>query len=188
MNLPNKLTSLRIILCFLCVGLTLRNTFFSLSWALFVFLLASFTDYLDGFIARKRKLTSDLGKLLDPIADKILIIGVFLSFLELGVINVWMVVVIMLREFIVTGLRLLVLNKGLVLEAKKFGKHKTLSQVLGILGIYSVLILAKRIPGNDVINFSYNYVIPIVMWYILIVTFFSGVYYLWANRKLIKTF
>ena len=188
MNLSNRFTLLRIILSFICVGLILRNTFFSLGLALFVFLIASFTDYLDGFIARKQNLVSDLGKLLDPIADKILIVGAFLSFLELGIINTWMVVVIMLREFIITGLRLLVLNKGLVLEARRFGKHKTFSQVLGVLIIFIILVLIKRYPENNIVSLLYNYLIPAVMWYVVGVTFFSGVYYLWANRRLIKTF
>lgn len=188
MNLPNRLTFLRVLFSFLCVGLILKNTFFSLVLALFVFIIASFTDYLDGLLARRNKLVSDLGKLLDPIADKILIIGVFLAFLELGVVNTWMVTAIMLREFVITGLRLFVLSKGSVLEAKRFGKHKTFSQVLGIFFIFGILILSKKNPESFFTQTLYPFFIHIVMWYIVIVTLFSGIYYLWANRKLIKTF
>lgn len=186
--MPNRLTFLRIILSFLCVGLTLKNTFSSLLLALLVFLVASFTDYLDGLLARRNKLVSDLGKLIDPIADKILIIGVFLAFLELGVVNTWMVIAIMLREFIITGLRLFVLTQGAVLEAQRFGKHKMVSQVLGIFLIFTLLILSKKSGENFFSQSLYPFFIHTVMWYIVVVTLFSGIYYLWANRRLIKTF
>ena len=189
MNLPNKLTFSRIFLSFICVALILENTFVSLTAALLVFVLASFTDYLDGFLARKKNLVSDLGKLLDPIADKILIVGVFLAFLKLDVVNTWMVVVIMLREFVITSLRLFVLSRGgEVLEAKRFGKHKAFTQILGIHIIFIIKIIYERFPESTLSGVLYPLVINILMWYILIVTLFSGFYYLWANRKLIKTF
>jgi len=188
MNIANKLTILRIILTFVCIGLILKNSLISLILAFLTFSLASFTDFFDGYLARKHNLISDLGKLLDPIADKVLIIGVFCSFLELGIINAWMVSLIMFREFIITGLRLYSLNKGVVLEAKKFGKHKTLFQVLGILIIFIALILSKLFPVSRIVIFLYQVFIPILMWYIVCVTIFSGVYYFWVNRKIIRTF
>ncbi len=187
MNLPNRLTILRIFLSFVCAGLILKETLVSLSFALLVFLIASFTDYLDGLIARKKNLISDLGRIIDPIADKILIILVFLAFLELRVIHSWMVGIIILREFTITGLRLFVLSRGTVLEAKRFGKHKTFSQIIAIILILSILILSKLYPHASVVNFLYR-CIDYIMWYVVLVTFFSGVYYLWANRKIIKTF
>jgi CDP-diacylglycerol---glycerol-3-phosphate 3-phosphatidyltransferase len=188
MNTPNKLTFFRIILAFICIGFVLSNTFYSLLIALFIFALASFTDFLDGYLARKHNLISDLGKLIDPIADKILIIGVFCAFLQLGVVNAWMVSSIMLREFIVTGLRLYGLNKGVVLEAKRFGKHKTLSQVVGIFIILITLVVLKILPDSSVALFLYRKVIPAIMWYIVVITLSSGVYYFWLNRKAIRTF
>jgi len=188
MNIANKLTILRIILAFVCIGLILKNSLFSLILAFLAFILASFTDFFDGYLARKYNLISDLGKLLDPIADKILIIGVFCSFLELGIINAWMVSIIMFREFVITGLRLYSLNKGVVLEAKKFGKHKTIFQVLGILIIFIALILSELFPISNVVIFLYQIFIPMLMWYIVCVTIFSGIYYFWVNRKTIRTF
>lgn len=187
MNIANQLTILRIVLAFVAMVLILRHTLFSLSCAFVVFLIAAFTDFLDGFLARRRQLISDLGKILDPIADKILIIGVFLAFLDLNIINIWMVVFIMLREFIVTGLRLAVLNKGVVLEARFLGKNKTVSQIAAIILIFITLILSKVYPGDKVVNFTYFTIIPCVMWYVVAITVFSGVHYLWANRRLIKT-
>ena len=187
MNTPNRLTIARIFLAFICIGLIVRNSFGSLCWAFVVFLAASLTDLLDGYLARKRNITSDLGKILDPIADKILIIGVFLAFLELGVVKAWMVGVIMLREFIVTSMRLYSLNKGVVLEAKRFGKHKAVSQVVGVVFIFITVILFN-ITDSTSVYFSYYRLIPIVMWYVVLITLFSGVYYFWENRRTIKTF
>jgi len=188
MNLPNRLTILRIILSFVCIGFILQDNFVSLIIALILFGLASITDFFDGYIARKRNLISDLGKILDPIADKILIIGVFCAFLELGVVSSWMVILIMFREFIITGLRLYGLSKGIVLEAKKFGKHKTVSQVVGIFVIFFAVIFSKTIPNNSIVVFLQDKLIPLLMLYIVMITVFSGVYYFWINRKAIRTF
>ena len=188
MNTPNKLTILRIILSFICIGFILKNSFSSLVTAFIIFCIASITDFLDGYLARKRNLISDLGKILDPIADKILIIGVFCAFLELRVINAWMISLIMFREFIITGLRLYGFNKGIVLEAKKLGKHKTVSQVAGIIIIFIALILSEILPGSRIVFLLYRKFIPLMMWYIVIITHLSGVNYFWANRKAIRTF
>ena len=98
-----------------------------------------------------------------------------------------MVSLIMLREFIITGLRLYGLNKGVVLEAKKFGKHKTFSQIIGILIIFIIIILNKKFSENFVVFFLYYKFIPILMWYIVSITLFSGIYYFWINRRAIKT-
>jgi CDP-diacylglycerol--glycerol-3-phosphate 3-phosphatidyltransferase len=188
MNISNQLTFLRIFLSFICIGLILKNSFYSLLWAFIIFIIASFTDFLDGFMARRKKIISDLGKLLDPVADKILIIGVFLAFLQLRVVNAWMVSIIMLREFIITGMRFYSLSKGIILEAKRWGKHKTFSQVLGIIFIFIILILFKRNPQSKFIILLYYKLIPLIMGYIMIVTLFSGIYYFWINRKIIRTF
>ena len=188
MNIANQLTILRIVLAFIAIGLTLGDTFGSLLAAFIIFGLASLTDFLDGFLARKKGIVSDLGKILDPIADKILIIGIFCAFLELDVVNAWMVSLIMFREFIVTAMRFYGLNKGVVLEAKRLGKHKTVSQVTGIFVIYIALILAKKFPMSKGVIFLYNTFIPALMWYIVIITVFSGINYFWSNRKTIRTF
>lgn len=158
-------------------------------FAFVIFIVASITDWLDGLFARRNNLVSDLGKLLDPIADKILIIGVFLAFLQLEVVvNAWMISIIMLREFIVTGMRLYSLNRGEVLEAKRWGKHKTVSQIVAILFIFIAFLLFKKFPTNNIVIFLYTKVTHVLMWYVVMITLFSGVYYFWANRRSIKTF
>ncbi len=188
MNISNKLTFLRIFLAFFCVGFILLDTFLSHLLALILFIVASSTDFLDGHLARRSNATTDLGRVLDPIADKILIIGVFAAFVEIDLISIWMVIVILLREFIVTSLRLYALRKKVVLEAQRFGKYKTFSQVLGILIIFSFLVLSPIFPEAAITGFLHNYAIPVVMWYIVAVTLFSGIYYFWLNRQTIKTF
>ena len=187
-NIANQLTILRIILAFICVWLILIDGFFSLLVAFLVFIAASITDFLDGFFARRQALVTDLGKILDPIADKILILGVFAAFLELGAVNAWMIIAIMLREFIITGIRFSGLNKGVVLEAKFLGKHKTVSQIVGIIVIFLTLIVAKKMSGAVLVRFMFDQGIPVLMWYIVCITVFSGLHYLWQNRKLISTF
>ncbi len=188
MNISNKLTFLRMILAFFCVGFILLETFSAYLFALILFIGASLTDFFDGYLARKNNSVTDLGKILDPIADKILIIGVFAAFVEINLISVWMVIVILLREFIITSLRFYGLHKKIVLEAQRFGKHKTFSQVLGILIIFSFLIVSSLFPEAAITGFLYKFGIPVVMWYIVLVTLFSGVYYFWQNRQTIKTF
>lgn len=188
MSTSNKLTFLRIFLAFICVGFILLDKFTFHLLALFLFIVASLTDLLDGYLARKNNTTTDLGKILDPIADKILIIGVFAAFVEINLISVWMVIVILLREFIVTSLRLYSLRKGLILGAQRFGKHKTFSQVLGILVIFSFIILSEVSPAASITSFLDRIGIPVIMWYIVAVTLFSGIYYFWQNRQAIKTF
>lgn len=188
MNLPNIFTFLRIILAFICIGLVVKNTLFSLVLSLVLFIIASITDFFDGVIARKKGKVTDLGKLLDPIADKILIIGLFLAFIVIKEVNLWVVIVIMLREFIITGVRLFALNRGYVLEAKYLGKHKTFSQMVGIIAIFIVLILKYMYPQNKIVIIIYEKFIPLLLMYIVIITLFSGIYYLWTNRRLIKTY
>ncbi len=186
MNTPNKLTILRIVLAFICIGLILKNTFNSIILALIVFGLASLTDFFDGYLARKYNLISNLGKILDPIADKILIVGVFFSFFCLGLVNAWMVILITVREIVLTGVRLLNLKKGIVQDAQKIGKYKTVSQIAGILIIFLLMILAKSIPSNETVIFLYNKFIPILMWYVVGITVFSGIIYLKANQTISK--
>lgn len=188
MNISNKLTILRMILAFVSLGFILWDSFSSLLIAFIVFILASITDFFDGFFARRHNIVTDLGKILDPIADKILVISVFIGFVELKMVNSWMVVAIVFRELLITRIRVYALNKGVVLEAKFLGKQKTVSQMVGIIIIFTIALFAKKMPDNTVISLLFNNFIPLLMWYIMLITVFSGLHYLWENRKAIKTF
>lgn len=136
MNLPNRLTLLRIVLIIPFIAFLLlsgNGSMFFKILAFGVFMAASITDFLDGYIARKYNLISDFGKLMDPLADKILVLGALILFVELQYIPSWMVIVIISREFLVTGIRTLAASKGEVIAAGMSGKLKTTTQMIAIL-------------------------------------------------------
>jgi CDP-diacylglycerol---glycerol-3-phosphate 3-phosphatidyltransferase len=148
MNIPNKLTLSRIIMAGVLVLLLTSPFRFSYTLALVVFGLAALTDLLDGHLARNVYGITDFGKLMDPLADKIMISAVFICFVGLrlpsqpsGLVPAWMVVLILSREFLVTGLRLLAAGKGQVLSAGNWGKHKTTWQIIVIIAIMLALAL-----------------------------------------------
>lgn len=143
MNLPNRLTILRIVLAFVFMFLLFSPGLLGKVLALVAFTMACLTDFYDGYIARKYNLITDLGKLLDPIADKILVLAAFLSFVQMRLIPAWMVVIIIFRELIITGIRVVGLRKGKVLAASMAGKHKTVSQMISIFFILGVIIIKE---------------------------------------------
>ena len=130
MNLPNKLTLIRIVLVPVCMALMLTGHFYI---ALGVFIVASITDFFDGYIARKNNLVTSFGKIMDPLADKILVFGALLCFLQLGFINSWCVAIILAREFFVTGMRVVAVDKGKVIAASWWGKVKTNVQIFSVI-------------------------------------------------------
>lgn len=134
MNLPNKLTIFRVILVIPFVALMLNG--YDL-WAVAVFIIASLTDSLDGKIARKYNLITDFGKFMDPLADKLLVCAAMICLVEMGRLPAWMVIVIISREFIISGFRLVASDNGVVIAASYWGKFKTTFQMLMII----VLIL-----------------------------------------------
>ncbi len=167
-NLPNKLTIFRIFLVPLLVVLLLTR--YSLDLAAVVFAVAGFTDWLDGYIARSTNQVTNLGKLLDPIADKLLLAAAFISLVEIGRAPAWMVVVIVGREMAVTGLRTLIASQGTIVAASKLGKYKTASQVTEVL-----LLILQPVPHLD----------KIALWVSLFMTVISGIDYFYKARKLI---
>jgi CDP-diacylglycerol--glycerol-3-phosphate 3-phosphatidyltransferase len=191
MNLPNKLTVSRFALtvAFLAVlfsSLPARET-----WALALFSLASLTDYFDGEIARRRKLVTNFGILMDPLADKILICSTFIAFIELHWMEAWMVIVIVARELAITGLRLLAASKNQVLAAEGYGKHKTISQIVAIIAIlvYSSYeewgALGHVLFGFEIYGKPWIvWFMPFSRWAAVILTAYSGGLYLWRNRAL----
>ncbi len=130
MNLPNKLTMFRIILVPVMMALML---FDQPIWAGVVFAAASITDFFDGYIARKYNLVTSFGKIMDPLADKILVFGALLCFIQMGTINVWPVIIILARELFVTCMRVVAVDKGKVIAASWWGKVKTNVQIFAVL-------------------------------------------------------
>jgi CDP-diacylglycerol--glycerol-3-phosphate 3-phosphatidyltransferase len=143
MNLPNILTLSRIFLIPLIMALLLTRTHNWELWGVGLFLGASLTDWLDGYVARKRQQITTLGTLLDPIADKLLISAAFIALVELKLAQAWMVVIILGREFVVSGLRNIASAEGFTIGASRLGKTKMVFQVVAI----TLLILAHRYEG-----------------------------------------
>lgn len=188
MNLPNKLTILRIALAFIFILLLFIHGLVAKIAALVVFLSASLTDLLDGYLAKKNNQITDFGRLMDPVADKILILSAFLAFVELGLIPAWMVVIILFREVAVTGLRILALGKGRIIPADSGGKHKAVSQVVVILAILILIIFRSAgpvasafwSPGTEAIYRDSIYVLMLIT---VALTLMSGISYLVKNKE-----
>ena len=133
LNLANKITLLRILLVpFVIVFLYFPGRLFCLC-ATLIFILASLTDWMDGYIARKSNTVTSMGKFLDPLADKVLICSMLIMFVNLQWAPAWVVIIIVCRELVVTGLRAMAIDEGIVLAADKFGKAKTVLQILAII-------------------------------------------------------
>jgi CDP-diacylglycerol--glycerol-3-phosphate 3-phosphatidyltransferase len=165
-NLPNALTLLRIFLVPFLVVVLLTKFEGRETVGLIIFLSATATDFFDGWLARRRGEITTLGTLLDPIADKLLISGAFVSLVELGLAPAWMVVVILGREFAVSGLRAIASSRGIVISASGLGKAKMLTEVAAA----SLLILATR---------HREFVLPgkVALWVVVTVALVSGVQY-----------
>ncbi len=189
MNLANKLTITRIILTFIFMFFLFCQGMWAKTAALVTFLLAALTDFLDGMLAQKRNMVTDFGRLMDPIADKILVLAAFAAFVQMQLIEAWMFVIIIAREILITSLRLFALNKGKVLSATRSGKHKTFSQMLVIFSILG-FIVAKEVM---LVYFTWNpdweqmfrHGIFILMLLTVTLTVYSGLSYLWKNRAII---
>lgn len=144
MNLPNKLTLFRIVLIpFFIFFIATDFVKYSPVWALIIFLIASFTDFLDGYIARKNNLITDFGKLMDPLADKMLVVSALIMLTSQGLINSLFVIIIISRDFIINSIRLLAASEGKVIAADIWGKAKTVFQMIAII----VLLLYKSLSG-----------------------------------------
>ena len=191
MNIANRITMLRIFLTviFMLFLLWWEQIWWTKLVSLLIFSLAALSDFLDGLVAKKKNMVTDFGRLMDPIADKILVLAAFAAFLQMRLINVWMFMVIISREILITSLRLFALNKGKVLSASKAGKHKTASQ-MAVIFIILVFIVFKEImktfyTWNPNWNSFLNWGIYILMLITVALTLYSGLSYLWENRKVI---
>jgi len=181
LNLPNAITLFRIFLVPVLVVVILTR-FEGKEWVgVGVFLVAAASDFLDGWLARRRRQVTPLGKLLDPMADKLLISGAFISLVEVGVAPAWMVVVVIAREFAVTGLRAVAAERGLTIAASAWGKIKMGVQVACIVA----LLLSKPAAPHAVAHFAE----PVgrwLLWATLLVTVASGVDYFVAFRRVLE--
>ena len=173
MNLPNKLTVARMIAVPFFIAAYLLGYFPA---ALVIFICASITDALDGKIARSRNLVTNFGKIMDPLADKILVYSALCLFVESGIIKAWMMILILAREFIVAGMRTVAASEGTVLAAGMSGKIKTVLQMAAvILYLFAFCLSAAKPTVMTAAN--------VVFYASLVMTVYSGAEYVWKNRS-----
>ncbi len=195
MNLPNKITVGRIGLTFVMAGFLTAGIPFGKTLALITFGLAGLSDWLDGMLARRLNKISIFGQLMDPLADKILVCAAFVSFAAIKIVPAWIVITIISREFVVTGLRLLASQQGKVLPAGPWGKHKMIWQTVTIVVIMLGVTLQEEIlpvvlSAADHARFMLDfnvYFTKITMFLthaVAALTAISGVIYLWDGRNL----
>lgn len=174
MNLPNKLTLLRIIAIPVFIVVLMMEHRYT---ATIIFIAAALTDMLDGHIARKYDLVTNFGKLMDPLADKLLVMSALLCLVELGEVAGWMVIVVLAREFAVTGLRQVAAAEGIVIAAGTTGKIKTITQMIAI-----PLLLLDNWPCKY-IGLPLD---QIFLWIAVVMTIISGVEYIVKNKQLLS--
>ncbi len=175
MNLPNRITLFRVALIPVYFVLMYMNFDCAVYIAGAVYIIASITDSIDGYIARKRNLVTDFGKFMDPLADKLLVITSLVIFCSMGRIPAWSVVIVIARELAITSLRTMAALEGTVMAADKYGKIKTISQMVAISAMHFETIVPIIMAVNIVYYFS------------IFMTVLSGMNYFIKNKGLIKT-
>lgn len=174
MNLPNKLTIFRVILIpFFIIFLLIPITSYDKWIALAIFIVASLTDLLDGKIARKYNLVTNFGKFMDPLADKLLVCSALICLIELNKIPSWMVIIIIAREFIISGFRLVAADNGVVIAASYWGKFKTTFQMVAVCLLIADLEML-------------NVITQIIVWIAVVLTVVSLIDYLIKNKNVMK--
>lgn len=173
MNLPNKLTMLRVIL----VPFFILSFVFGMYWiALAIFAAASITDFFDGKIARERGLVTNFGKIMDPLADKVLVYSALCLFIEADVIGAWALIIILAREFIVAGMRTVAASEGRVLAAGMSGKIKTVLQMVAVI-LFIIALALKDVTAIMTVA-------RVVFLLSLIMTVYSGTEYILKNKDI----
>lgn len=175
MNLPNKLTTMRMALVPVFIVLYLMDHHYT---AAAVFIAASLTDFLDGHLARKHNLVTNFGKIMDPLADKLLVTSALVCMVQTGVVPGWMVIVILAREFAITGLRSVAASEGVVIAAAWSGKIKTVTQMIAI-----IFLLIGNWPF-ELISVPFA---QIMLWIAVIMTVYSGAEYIYKSRELFRS-
>jgi len=177
MNLANKLTLLRVIMIPLFVFFLLKGDPSNMAIAGGIFIFASLTDFLDGYIARSRNLVTKFGKFMDPLADKLLVMSAFVCLVELQLVPSWIVIVILAREFIVSIFRAIAASDGIVIAAGKLGKYKTTTQMIAI-----ILLCFGNFPFNS-LNIPMD---QIFLYLCTLLTILSGLDYILKNKVVLK--
>ena len=189
MNLPNKLTLSRLlaVVVIACLYFIFSNVTWNLYTILGLFILASFTDFLDGKIARKYDMVTGFGKLMDPLADKMLVVSAIIVLMDLGIIKYpWLLIIVLFREFFVLGIRLVALEEnGECIAARLLGKLKTLTQMVSLVLLLFYSALITTVEPNTFTNIFYYF--SIVLFYVsMVLLVVSGIEVFVKNKKIFK--
>jgi len=177
MNLANKITLLRVLLIPIFMIVLLSNLKWNNYIAAVIFIVASLTDSLDGYIARSKNQITTFGKFVDPLADKLLVTTALICLTEIGKVPAWIVIIILSREFTITGFRTIAASEGITIAASPLGKIKTITQLIAITAL-----LINNYPFSY-INFPFD---RIMLYISLLFTILSGVDYIYKNRHVLK--
>ncbi|MBU5254811.1 CDP-diacylglycerol--glycerol-3-phosphate 3-phosphatidyltransferase [Tissierella praeacuta] len=177
MNLANKITIFRVFLVPIFMFVLYSNLPYNTYFAAAIFIIASLTDTLDGYVARSRNMITNFGKFVDPLADKVLVSAALISLVELGKVPGWVVVLIIAREFTITGFRIIAASEGINIAASSLGKIKTITQLVAIIAL-----LLNNFPFS-LINLPFDY---IMLYISLFFTIISGIDYIYKNKSALK--
>lgn len=195
MNLANKLTLIRIVLVpVFLVFIAYQDLPYGSVIATLIFIIASVTDQLDGYIARSRNQVTNFGKFMDPLADKLLVTAALISLVELQLVPAWAAIVIIAREFAVSGLRTIAASEGKVIAASWWGKIKTVIQIIAIVllllqvNIINSPGIKELVAGNGFLRTFFVYVPDIFLYLAVAITIISGIDYFRKNKNVINTY
>jgi CDP-diacylglycerol--glycerol-3-phosphate 3-phosphatidyltransferase len=190
MNWANRLTLSRLVLTILFVVALSSPWPYAHTIALITFLIAGITDLFDGEIARRYQIVTNFGRLMDPLVDKIMIAAAFISLVPLRAIPAWAATVVVGRDFLITGLRLMASAKGQVLSAERLGKHKTSWQIITVIFFLTLLAISewsRSSAANIWWQRAWNEAGAALVWLTVILTLYSGLGYAWRHRNVVTT-
>ena len=192
LKVPNLLTLSRLLLAAIMMVLLSVSFLYAKTFALLLFILAGITDYLDGYLARRVYGVSAFGRLMDPLTDKVLVCMAFIAFVELRVLPAWIAVIIVSREFLVTGLRLLAANRGEIISAGRWGKHKTVWQII-VIGLLLIGVairddFLRYARPSAIVHYDmvFGYIALAISVAVTLLTMVSGGMYFYEHRQLIS--
>ena len=190
MNWANRLTLGRLVLTILFVVALSSHWNYGRTAALGLFVVAGLTDYLDGEIARRYGIITKFGKLMDPLVDKVMMASAFICLVPIGAVPAWVATVVVARDFLITGLRLLASSEGVVLPSERLGKHKTSWQIVTVAYLLALLAALEIWPQTSEETWwqnAWHYGGDALLWITIGLTIFSGLGYLWQHRHLVRT-
>jgi CDP-diacylglycerol---glycerol-3-phosphate 3-phosphatidyltransferase len=188
MNWANRLTISRLVLTVLFVAMLNCTWMYARTAAFIIFLVAGVTDFVDGEIARRWRIVTNFGKLMDPLVDKIMMAAAFISLVPMGAIPAWAATTVVAREFLITGLRLIASARGQVLPAERLGKHKTSWQIITVIFFLGLLAAAELHYGDTGTLWwsrAWYDAGPVLVWITVALTLYSGLRYAWRHRDVI---